>query len=74
MHYDIFRSITRLQAVLLHAMHCNLQFPIFQYIIFLLTNLSSFLLYYTQLHLNDPLRRNFLGNSRILLRSNRNNR
>ena len=34
MHYDIFRSITRLQTVLLHSIHCMHQFRIFRYIIF----------------------------------------
>ena len=34
MHYGIFRRITRLQAVLLHSIHCNYEFPILPYIIF----------------------------------------
>ena len=34
MHYDIFRSITRLQTILLHSIHCKHQFRILQYIIF----------------------------------------
>ena len=34
MHYDIFRSITRLQTVLLHSIHCTHQFRLLQYIIF----------------------------------------
>ena len=38
MHYDIFRSITRLQTVLLHSKHCKHQFCILQYIIFVYTN------------------------------------
>ena len=38
MHYDIFRSITRLQTVLLHSINCMLQFRILQYIIFVYTN------------------------------------
>ena len=38
MHYDIFRSITRLQTVLLHSIHCKHQFRILQYIIFVYTN------------------------------------
>ena len=38
MHYDIFRSITRLQTVLLHSIHCKPQFRILQYIIFVYTN------------------------------------
>ena len=33
MHYDIFRSITRLQTVLLHSIHCKPRFRILQYII-----------------------------------------
>ena len=38
MQYDIFRSITRLQTVLLHSIHCKHQFRILQYIIFVYTN------------------------------------
>ena len=38
MHYDIFRSITRLQTVLLHQIHCRHQFRILQYIIYVYTN------------------------------------
>ena len=38
MHYDIFRSITRLQTVLLHSIHCKHQFRILHYIIFVYTN------------------------------------
>ena len=38
MHYDIFRSITRLQTVLLHWIHCKHKFRILQYIIFVYTN------------------------------------
>ena len=38
MHNDIFRSITRLQTVLLHSIHCKNQFRILQYIIFVYTN------------------------------------
>ena len=38
MPYDIFRIITRLQTVLLHSIHCNNQFRILQYIIFVYTN------------------------------------
>ena len=38
LHYDIFRSITRLQTVLLHSTHCKHQFRILQYIIFVYTN------------------------------------
>ena len=38
MHYDIFRSITRLLTVLLHSIHCKHQFRILQYIIFVYTN------------------------------------
>ena len=38
MHYDIFRSITRLKTVLLHSIHCKHQFRILQYIIFVYTN------------------------------------
>ena len=38
MHYDIFRSITRLQTVLLHSIHCKHQIRILQYIIFVYTN------------------------------------
>ena len=37
-HYDIFRSITRLQTVLLHSTHCKHQLRILQYIIFVFTN------------------------------------
>ena len=33
MHYDIFRSISRLQTVLLHSIHCKHQFRKLQYII-----------------------------------------
>ena len=38
MHYDIFRSITRLQTVMLHSIHCKHQFRILQYVIFVYTN------------------------------------
>ena len=38
MLYDIFRSITRLQTVLLHSIHCKHQLSILQYIIFVYTN------------------------------------
>ena len=38
MHYDILRSITRLQTVLLHSIHFKHQFCILQYIIFVYTN------------------------------------
>ena len=38
MHYNIFRSFTRLQTVLLHSIHCKHQFRILQYIIFVYTN------------------------------------
>ena len=38
MQCDIFRSITRLQTVLLHSIHCKHQFRILQYIIFVYTN------------------------------------
>ena len=38
MHYYIFRSITRLQAVLLHSIHCRHQYRILEYIIFVYTN------------------------------------
>ena len=38
MHYDIFRSITRLQTVELHSILCKHQFRILQYIIFVYTN------------------------------------
>ena len=38
MHYYIFRSITRLQTFLLHSIHCNHQFRILQYIIYVYTN------------------------------------
>ena len=38
MYYDIFRSIIRLQTVLLHSIHCKHQFRILQYIIFVYTN------------------------------------
>ena len=38
MHYDIFRSITRLQTVLLHSIHCKHQFSILQYIIIVYTD------------------------------------
>ena len=38
LHYDIFRSITRLQTVLLHSIHSKHQFRILQYIIFVYTN------------------------------------
>ena len=38
MHYDIFRSLTRLQTVLLHSIHCKHQFSILQYIISVHTN------------------------------------
>ena len=37
-HDDIFRSITRLQTVLLHSIHCKHQYRILQYIIFVYTN------------------------------------
>ena len=37
-HYDIFRSITRLQTVLLHSIHCKNQFRILEYIMFVYTN------------------------------------
>ena len=37
-HYDLFRSITRLQTVLLYSTHCKHQFRILQYIIFVYTN------------------------------------
>ena len=47
MHYDIFRSITRLQTVLLHSIHRKLQFRILQYIIFVYTNYSRLWLYST---------------------------
>ena len=40
MHYDIFRSITRLQTVLLHSIHCKHQFRILQYTIFVYTDKS----------------------------------
>ena len=35
MHYDIFRSITRFQTVLLHSIHCKYEFSMLRYIIFL---------------------------------------
>ena len=38
MRYDIFRSIARLQTVLLHSIHCKHQFRMLQYIIFVYTN------------------------------------
>ena len=38
MHYDIFRSITRLQTVLLYSIDCKNQFRILQYIIFVQGN------------------------------------
>ena len=38
MHYHIFRSITRLQTVLLHSIHCKHQFRILHFIIFVYTN------------------------------------
>ena len=38
MHYVISRSVTRLQTVLLHSIHCKNQFRILQYIIFVYTN------------------------------------
>ena len=38
MHYDIFRSITRLQTVLLHSIHSKPQFRILLYIIFVFSN------------------------------------
>ena len=38
MHYDIFRSNTRLQTVLLHSIHCKHQFRILQFIILVYTN------------------------------------
>ena len=38
MHYNILRSITRIQTVLLHSIHCKHQFRILQYIIFVYTN------------------------------------
>ena len=38
MHYDIFRSITRLQTVLLHSIHCKHQFRILEYIMYVYTN------------------------------------
>ena len=38
MHYDKFRSITRLQTVLLHSIHCKHQFRILQYIISVYTS------------------------------------
>ena len=38
LHYDIFWSITRLQTVLLHSIHCKHQFRILQHIIFVYTN------------------------------------
>ena len=37
-HYDIIRSITRLQTVLLHSINCKHQFRMLQYIIFVYTN------------------------------------
>ena len=37
-HYDVFRSITRLQTALLHSKLCKHQFRILQYIIFVYTN------------------------------------
>ena len=37
-HYDVFRSITRLQTVLLHSIHCKHHFRILEYIIFVYTN------------------------------------
>ena len=40
MHYDIFRSITRFQTVLLHSIHCKNQFRILQNTIFVYTNKS----------------------------------
>ena len=47
MHYDISRSNTRLQTVLLHSIHCKHQFSILQYIIFVYTNYSRLRLYQT---------------------------
>ena len=38
MHYDIFRSITRLQMVLQNSINCKHQLRILQYIIFVYTN------------------------------------
>ena len=38
MHYDVFRSITLIQTVLLHSIHCKHQFRKLQYIIFVYTN------------------------------------
>ena len=46
MHYYIFRSITRLQTVLLHSINCKKKFRILPYIIFVYTNLSRLWLYY----------------------------
>ena len=37
MHYDIFRSITRLKTVLLHSIRCKHQFRVLNYIIFVYT-------------------------------------
>ena len=65
MHYDIFRSITLLHTDLLHSIHCKHQFRILQYMIFVYTNWPRLWLYYTELHLNETLRRNSLGNSRF---------
>ena len=38
MHYDIFRSITLLQTVLLHSINCKHKFRILQFIVFVYTN------------------------------------
>ena len=46
-HYDIFRSISRLQTVLLHSIQCKHQFRILQCFIFVYTNQSRLWLYYT---------------------------
>ena len=51
MHYDIFRSITRLQTVLLHSIHCKHQFRILQYIIFCIYKLITIVIL---LHLITP--------------------
>ena len=58
MHYDTSRRITRLQTVLLHSIHGSYEFRMLQYIIFVNTYISRLWLYYTLLHLNDPLSRN----------------
>ena len=51
MHHDIFRSVTRLQTVLLHSMHCKHQFRILQLYNICIHKLITFV---TLLHLITP--------------------